>query len=234
MSIADDPRFRWNYKWFAQLTAQLWSRYLLPRFKDRPVAYLECGTCEAMSLVWSLENFGKHGGLFVGIDPFLNSRHWHEDEGERHKTAALANISAWYGIEPPTNPASDWGWQIDGLPTCELHREDSASYLLTEHRAFDVCYVDGAHNADQAILDIVLMFRLLRDGGVIVIDDYDRKVRGGRPQVKPAVDAFEVTFEGNFDVLYRHQKQVAFIKRPRRRRGFPPILEQGPIIEPSS
>jgi hypothetical protein len=238
MNIADDPRFAFQYRWFFQLGEKLMRRYVLPRFEkyDGPIDYIETGVCQGASLVWALENFGRDNGLFVGIDPFLNSRHWHEDEGEGHRAAARANITAWYKGKTPadfTNGISIWN-EGSRKPTCQLTAQSSQDYLLTERRPFDVAYCDGSHNADAAILDIILLFRLLRDGGVLIIDDYDRKVRGGRPQVYPAVKAFESCYEGFFDRIFEHQKAIGYVKRPRRRRGFPPILEQGPIIEPSS
>lgn len=224
-----------DYRWFENLSARHWKDYISPLFMDRAdaVRYLEVGVAEGASLCWALENWGRPGGLFVGIDPFLNSRHWHKGEGNRHLERTLANVSAWYGQPIPMNPASDWQWDAEGRPGCEVHRESSQAYLKTESRAFDAIYIDGQHDADNALLDILLGFRLLRDGGVLIVDDVDRKIRGGRPQVWQAVEAFKWTHEGYFDPLYAHQKQVAFVKRPRRRRGYPPTMIQGPVIEPT-
>lgn len=46
--------------------------------------------------------------------------------------------------------------------------------LLTEGHAgyFDFIYVDGSHQAPDVLSDAVLAFKLLRNGGVMVFDDY--------------------------------------------------------------
>ncbi len=239
------PCGTYQHVWFRDLSAKLWERYLLPRFERRePVWYCETGTCEAMSLIWALEHFNKPGALCVGIDPFWNSRHWHVQEGDEHRKATVSNVSAWFtwehrtddhcldGVNQSETLPKEYIWSSTDGPRCEVHAESSDVYLQRETRRFDVCFVDGSHNADIALLDIILMFRLLKDGGVLIVDDYDREIRGGRPQVKPAVDAFVMAFRGYFDRLYEHQRQIAFVKRPRRRRGYPPILECGPVIQP--
>lgn len=50
---------------------------------------------------------------------------------------------------------------------------------------FDVVYVDGDHTATVVLHDAVLSFELLKEGGLLVFDDY----RGGAGVLR-AVDAF--------------------------------------------
>ncbi|MDQ0041820.1 putative O-methyltransferase YrrM [Variovorax boronicumulans] len=60
---------------------------------------------------------------------------------------------------------------------------------------FDFIYIDGSHQAPDVLADAVLAFRLLRNGGVIVFDDYlwAEELAGGKDPLrcpKPAIDAF--------------------------------------------
>ena len=244
-------QFTFTHQWFHNLTAKLWSRYLLPH-KAGIDRYLEIGVAEGQSLIWVLQHLldDKPAGYAVGVDPFLDARNWHHGEGDAHKVAALGNISAMLGRQEIRLYYTDqrhrdfkyWRWPLhgdgpmDALESyCEIQPYPSQEYLLRERREFDLAYVDGNHDAQNALLDILLAYNLLRDGGILVIDDYERHLRGGRPQVRPAVDAFEITHHGLFDPIYRHPKQVAFVKRAkrRRRREYPPMLEAVPAITPT-
>jgi predicted O-methyltransferase YrrM len=60
---------------------------------------------------------------------------------------------------------------------------------------FDLVYVDGSHQAPDVLADCVLAFRLLRSGGLMILDDYLWSTSA--PQIvdplltpKPAIDAF--------------------------------------------
>lgn len=230
------PTYTFSHNWFNNLTAKIWSKCLLPH-KPRISSYLEVGVCEAQSLVWVLENLldDKVDGIAVGVDPFLDSRNWHKGEGDTAKRLAFGNLSAHMGVQPGHSEGStSWTWMRGRSPFVELRAEPSQQWLKKEHREFDLVYVDGNHDAPNALLDILLCFNLLRVGGILVIDDYDRRqARGGRIQVQAAVQAFEDTHHGLYDELYRHYKQVAFIKQNRRRRGeYPPMLVAQPCIVP--
>lgn len=57
----------------------------------------------------------------------------------------------------------------------EHHAEESATVLprfLTEGRRFDLAFVDGNHRFDGVFLDLVYLGRLVRPGGIVVVDDH--------------------------------------------------------------
>jgi predicted O-methyltransferase YrrM len=57
----------------------------------------------------------------------------------------------------------------------ELHPERSEIVLprfLAEGRTFDLAFVDGNHRFDGVFLDLVYLGRLLRPGGVVMLDDH--------------------------------------------------------------
>jgi hypothetical protein len=63
--------------------------------------------------------------------------------------------------------------------------------LIVDQRQYDFIYVDGSHNADDALADAVMCFGLLRPGGVMLFDDYlwedDQHYLG---RCKQSIDAF--------------------------------------------
>lgn len=57
----------------------------------------------------------------------------------------------------------------------EFHAEESQIALprfLSEGRSFDLAFVDGNHRFDGVFLDLVYLGRLVRPGGVVLLDDY--------------------------------------------------------------
>ena len=93
--MAWKPQGEFQHNWFANLTAKLWDRFVVPRFANvaGPLNYLEIGVADGMSMLYALEHFGRPGGLFVGIDPFWNSRGWHTGEGLAHEQRAALRSS---------------------------------------------------------------------------------------------------------------------------------------------
>jgi hypothetical protein len=240
------PKGTFDHYWFANLTAKLWERYVLPR-KKSIAHYLEVGVCEGQSMLWVLEHllWDKPHGRGVGVDVFTPARNWHHGEGDEHLTRATDNISLQYGttFTPYGSDAHGLGtrgfaWNAYNAdktkPACEIYKADSRDFMRLESRDFDMVFIDGGHDANVALPDIVNGFRLLREGGLFVIDDVERRWRGGRAQVRIAMQAFEHCYDGFFDVLYSHPKQICYVKCKRRRRGkWPPTLESGPVIAPS-
>ncbi|MCE7980593.1 MAG: class I SAM-dependent methyltransferase [Caldilinea sp. CFX5] len=73
------------------------------------------------------------------------------------------------------------------LPLVEHHAEKShfvLPRLLSEGRQFDFAYVDGNHRFDGVFLDLYYLGHLVKNGGVIMLDDYDL------PGIKRAVAFF--------------------------------------------
>jgi len=57
----------------------------------------------------------------------------------------------------------------------ELHREGSETVLprfLAEGRRFDLAFVDGNHRFEGVFLDLVYLGRLVRGGGILIVDDH--------------------------------------------------------------
>ncbi len=81
------------------------------------------------------------------------------------------------------DPYQKSDWQDAGVRTItdagladrvELIREDSAialPLLLAEGRTFELGFVDGGHHFEHVFLDIYYMTRLVRPGGLVIVDD---------------------------------------------------------------
>ena len=86
--------------------------------------------------------------------------------------------------------------------------------------SFDIIYVDGSHTADDVMADAVLSWGLLKEGGIIVFDDYrwNGSFFTGPGSHLPgellpgmAIDAFIQTHRNYLQIL--HQKDQAILKK---------------------
>lgn len=61
------------------------------------------------------------------------------------------------------------------LPMVEFHAEESQLALprfITQGRVFDLAFIDGNHRFDRVFIDLIHLGRLVRKGGIIILDDY--------------------------------------------------------------
>ena len=84
--------------------------------------------------------------------------------------------------------------------------------LREEDAVFDLIYIDGSHRRDDVMIDCLGAWRLLREGGVMLIDDYNWMP--GHPdteRVAPAVDTF-LAWHPDAEVILKAD-QIALRKR---------------------
>lgn len=174
--------YRFSSDWFSH-NVPLWQTVLEPYRGQPDVAYLEVGLYEGRSALWMLEQILTHPtARLTGIDPF----------------GSLTEPLAPYGATFHANLA------LSGLSgKATILRDYSQVAMRTlPLRAFDIIYIDGSHTAADALEDVILARRLLKDGGVLIVDDYRWQLAqppGDRPKV--AVDWFYTLFRDEFEVV---------------------------------
>jgi predicted O-methyltransferase YrrM len=160
-----------------------WSM-LFKDMRDTTKRVLEIGSKEGRSAVFWLEFFA--GAHLTCVDLFC------EDDAERFDR----NLAA-YG----TRLRKIVGTSIKAL-----------GILREENAVFDFIYVDGSHQRDDVMIDCLGAWRLLRDGGVMLTDDYTwMPDNPDSMRVAPAVDAF-LAWHDDAEVILRSH-QVAVRKR---------------------
>jgi hypothetical protein len=190
---AAPPVYKHDYvfteDWFSERIAN-WVRFVGP-YAGRPhLEYLEIGVFEGRSALWMLDYIltdpSSHlTGVDLFVDPKLRERY-------------LANVAK-SGRKAQTTT-------ITGYSQIELRKLPIAHY--------DIIYVDGSHLASDVMADAVLSWWLLKEGGLIIFDDY--AWRGWSPQdrgVPPmwpaeltprfALDPFLTAFSGSLEVVHR-------------------------------
>ena len=75
--------------------------------------------------------------------------------------------------------------------------------LVNEQAQFDLVYVDASHHALDVLADTALSWKLLKDGGIAIFDDYGPLRSGEDPLLypTPAIDAFLGLVAGRHEVV---------------------------------
>ena len=169
---------------------QDWFSPNIPNFErvreliGRPERVLEIGCFEGRSTCWMLEFLLPQHGHIVCVDSFKG--------GEEHADLDLSDL--YWRFKHNTDIAKH------PLQWLTLFQQDSFSALLnmaqSNTKLFDFIYVDGSHEAPDVLMDAMLCWKLLRQGGVMLFDDV-----GGGAGVGPAVASFMNVYQGKLEVV---------------------------------
>lgn len=104
----------------------------------------------------------------------------------------------------------------DNLDKVVIHQGDSGKILKRdfEYDSFDFIYIDGSHTAPDVLQDAVLCHPLLKEGGILIFDDYgwsDPKIPDPTNSPAMAIDFFYATHRHQYEPIHQGY-QVALIK----------------------
>lgn len=134
--------------------------------------FLEVGSFEGRSTCWILENMLSDNGTIYCVDTFKG--------GQEHSDLNLTKLRDVFeeNVHASKKPNQ----------TVRVLEKDSyvaLAELIAMYQSFDFIYVDGSHEAHDVLTDACLCFRLLKQGGVMLFDDY-----AGGQGVKDAFQMF--------------------------------------------
>jgi predicted O-methyltransferase YrrM len=164
--------------------------------------FLEIGSFEGRSAVWTIENMMDADAELVCVDTW--------EGGEEHTNGEMLGAEALFdrniGRAKTTNPV---------VVTKIKETSYTALTALAGQSNFDFVYIDGSHIARDVLLDACLAWPLLKDGGVLVFDDYLwGPARDILHRPKVAVDAFVNTYAEELEIVHCGY-QLAVRKLPR-------------------
>lgn len=142
---------------------------------DKPLDILEIGVFRADLIRYSFDS-KLNISSYDGIDPFLG------DPTDPYRGGYWEDESAADGFYQKAQAIFDTAGQ-------KLYRTTSVDFLNTipENKKYDVIFVDGNHKYDFALQDMSNYFGRVRDGGVMIIDDY---ANVDHPDVTRAINKF--------------------------------------------
>jgi len=146
---------------------------------------IEIGNHEGRSACWIMENMLSPTGQLCCIDPFNNLPT--KALFEQNISKAVSNMQS-YKI------MTDYSYV-------------ALARLISQRRQFDFIYIDGAHHNHEVITDAVMSWKLLKDGGIMVFDDYFPLTDGMiPPSPKTAIDSFQGLFSKDFELLFTNNQ----------------------------
>lgn len=179
--------YKFTQDWFAW-APKVWEQFkpVLPERKH----FLEVGSYEGRSTVWTVENMMDDGGKIVCIDTWSG--------GEEHQVIG----------EPMNVVESNFDHNMDILSQkfpdryVSKHKGKSNYALTCLSDNFDFIYIDGSHQAPDVLTDACMAFPLLKPQGIMVFDDYmwgDSRDILHRPKI--AIDSFINIFAEHIEVM---------------------------------
>lgn len=154
---------------------------------DEPKVVVEIGSYEGSSAMWIAHN------LLKAAESRLYCIDFWEGEGAAERFARFER-----NIAELPDP--------EKLVVMKSRSFDALVRLAQEGVRADFIYVDGSHAAPDVLSDLVLSFGLLKNGGLIICDDYlwsDPRYGGsdivGRPKI--AIDAFTTIYARKLRIL---------------------------------
>lgn len=193
-------KFQFHVDWFTE-HVPLWKEHVGHFAGKENVHFLEIGSWEGRSACWQLENILTHPtSTLTCIDPFCV-----------FTKSDIEAYAMFWGLKPPFpeelnteeifhNNIAATGMQQKVI----VHKDMSQNVLPTlPHEHYDCIYVDGSHWAPNALADGVLSWPLLRNGGVLIFDDYELDMfKNPVDNANVGIDAFLSAYQTQYELLH--------------------------------
>lgn len=180
-----------------------WAKWLA-HLKDKPAVGLELGSFRGASAEWALENIFTHpNSTYTCVDAF-------EDSGsEEHKVNGIDCSNNEKITTERLQKFGERAWIFRQYSDKFLRHAFAPDNPESDLRHFDFVYVDAAHDSMNVLRDAVLAFDLMKDGGIMVFDDYTWNVMPreiDRP--KMAIDSFLNCYADRLTVVAKEYQVV--------------------------
>jgi len=148
---------------------------------------LEIGSHEGRATCWMLQNMLTDTGTMHCVDPFTNY-HINPFTGEKGTDDRTWEKRFRANTAQAKKPKQKLNVHV-ALSFREL------AQLIVDQKQFDFIYVDGNHCANVVMADAVMAWGLLKQGGIMLFDDY---LSEDEPNIldrsKISIDAFCASF----------------------------------------
>jgi len=186
--------------WFNN-AAPIYGR-ILSEFSDKDnLHFLEIGCFEGLSTTFFLKNFlTKPNSDITVVDSFIG--------GREHDWLDLSKLINTF--KENTKFAEEKVKIFQGLSSDVLLNPDVRKVQ------YDFIHIDGGHESREVIEDAVLSFPLLKEGGIMIFDDYLWETHLPEFLIpKHSIDSFLCSHQLYLEIIQR-EYQVAIRKVPRK------------------
>lgn len=182
--------------WFNRDVRPIWEKHLLPirNASSWPRSYLEIGVAAGDSMAWVLEHLTPD--RCVGVDPYMAPKKKMQAKYDLYRLDARRRFQANEKVVLVSESSQTW----------------LLSHAVSGAEPYDFVYVDGDHEGVAALTDMIMAWRILGVGGIMVVDDIHRRWHRGHSKVREAWKAWQDVYEDNYSYIYREAHQAAVRK----------------------
>lgn len=164
---------------------------------------LEVGSWEGQSACWLLENVccAAESELFC-IDTWNGAAQYGSDAQSWRMSEQEHNGKKLFQRFMDNVASTGQASKVTAFQQTSLMA--LAGLISTRLEAFDVVYIDGSHYPQDVLTDAVLAWRLMKNGAIMIMDDYEwGQVVKKPPEETPkkAIDSFLECFSQELHVL---------------------------------
>lgn len=224
--LADGLLHKVPLHWFSHHVPQ-WEKLLAP-YKNKPdIHMLEIGSWVGNSACWLLQHILTHpSSSLTCIDLFERDLAFEEQAAREGLGAARLDPS--FNIEERFDANIQAIGAKNRLVKIKGDSEEKVRTLPLQR--YDCIYVDGSHIARDVCLDAVHSWPCLKEGGLLIFDDYQLRMYAKRVHNPCAgIELFFALMKGQYDLIDAGW-QIVIRKRPTNRRH--PQLRAGPLQNP--
>jgi len=182
--------YQYTKDWFSW-SPRVWEQ-LIPHLPARK-EFLEIGSFEGRSAVWTVENMMEDGGEIICIDTWEGGSEHVNGELNGAEERFHQNITLVRNKFPYRAVISFKSTSVNSLAS-----------LISYKKQFDFIYIDGSHLAKDVLTDACMAWPLLKKDGFMVFDDYLWNPSGFKLLDRPklAVDSFVNMFEDELIIAH--------------------------------
>lgn len=162
----------------------------LSHLKNKPnITGLEIGVYQGRSTCWLLDNIFTHpSARLVAVDPFTGN--------EENKN--MPEINTLY--QTFLQNTGEYG------PRTICYKSKSRDFFKLNELQFDFIYIDGDHHSYACLEDGVRAWEFLKQGGIMIFDDYGGGTAEERGQNSnripfPGISAFMICYGDLIDIV---------------------------------
>ena len=162
------------------------------KMMSKNMSFLEVGSYEGRSTVWTIEHMMSDGGEITCIDTWAGGEEHEADDMRQVELRFDRNVEIAQGSFPDRSVN-----KIKKLSHVAMAELIGGGY------SYDFIYIDGSHQAKDVLTDSCMAWKLLNKSGFLVWDDY----LWGHPRdvlhrPKAAIDAFMMLFGDEMQVVF--------------------------------
>lgn len=176
---------KYNANWFNPSNFEILNHYT----NMNNVNFLEIGSFEGMSTNYFINNFLTGSNCFITcIDPWI-----------KYSESTITKMNEW------DNFINENTYDIFINNTFEqrnkiiIKRGLSCDILPTLDKIYDFIYIDGDHSEKAVWIDAINSFKILRNNGIMIFDDYTWNT--GNKSPKNAIDKFLNEYKNYIQII---------------------------------